>query len=110
MYSGRHWAIVFLTVRGESMKKLIIKVTLLSAMLVMTAAASVQAQSLAYRARFDIPFDFAFGKKTLPAGQYSIGRALSSSDDVTLAIADRDGRSQALQLSNAAFKLHPDSR
>ena len=90
--------------------KLITRVTVLSAILIVAAAASAQAQSLSNRARFNIPFDFAFGERKLPAGQYSVGRALQSSDDVTLSIADRAVKSKGLQLSNAVFKLRANTR
>ena len=91
--------------------KLIANATLLGALLLLTsAAASVQAQSLANRARFTIPFDFAFGEKKLAAGQYTIGRAVQSSDDVTLTVVDHVGRSKGLQLSNAVFKTQANTR
>ena len=90
--------------------KLITRVTVLSAVLIVAAAASAQAQSLSTRARFNIPFDFAFGEKKLPAGKYSVGRALQSSDDVTLSIADNAGRAKALQLSNSVFKLRANTK
>lgn len=92
------------------MTNLILRVTLLSAMLLLTAAASAQGQSLANRARFNVPFDFSFGEKKLPAGQYSIGRALNSSDDITLSVADRDGRSKGFQLSNAVITSQAKTR
>jgi hypothetical protein len=89
---------------------LIAKVILLSAILIAASAASAQAQSLANRARFNIPFDFVFGDKKFPAGQYSVGRALQSSDDLVLSIADRAGRSKAVQLSNAVITLQANTR
>jgi hypothetical protein len=92
------------------MTNLIAKVTLLSAVLLLTSVASAQGQSLAHRARFNIPFDFAFGEKKLPAGQYAIGRAVHTSDDITLSISDRAGRSKALQLSNAVIATRPNTR
>ena len=89
---------------------LITKVSLLSAVLILTSAASAQGQSLSTRARFSIPFDFAFGERKLPAGQYSVGRAVLSSDDITLSIIDHAGRSKGVQLSNAVFKTQANSR
>jgi hypothetical protein len=73
-------------------------------MLIFTAAATTQAQSLANRPRFNVPFDFAFGEKKFTAGKYSIGRTLNGSDDTMLTIADTDGRSKAVSLSNAVIK------
>jgi hypothetical protein len=90
--------------------KLIANATLLSAILIVASAASAQGQSLATRARFNIPFDFAFGEKKLPAGQYSVGRSVQSTDDVTLSIQDRAGRSKAVQLSNAVFTYRANTR
>ncbi len=89
---------------------LITKVSLLSALLLLMSAAPAQAQSLSTRARFTIPFDFAFGERKLPAGQYSVGRAVISSDDITLSIVDRAGRAKGVQLSNAVFKTQPNTR
>jgi hypothetical protein len=91
-------------------RKLIARVTLLGALLIVASAASAQGQSLANRAKFNIPFDFAFGEKRLTAGQYSIGRTLQSSDDITLSIADRDGRWKSLQLSNAVTRSQVNTR
>jgi hypothetical protein len=90
--------------------KLISKVTLLGAVMILTSVASVKAQTLADRPRFTIPFDFVFGEKQLPAGKYSIGRAMPNSGDIMLTIADRDGRSKAVVLSNAAVKSSPNTR
>jgi hypothetical protein len=85
--------------------KLIPRIALLSALLILTTAGSAHAQSLANRPRFDIPFDFAFGEKKLPAGKYTIGRALRNSDDIVMSISDDNGRSTAMLLSNAVTKL-----
>lgn len=90
--------------------KLIASVTLLGAILIAASAASVQGQSLGNRPRFNVPFDFAFGEKKLPAGQYSIGRALQSSGDMTLSIADGKGRSKAFQLSQAVITPRINTR
>lgn len=90
--------------------KLIASVTLLSAVLIAASAVPAQGQSLANRARFNVPFDFTFGEKQLPAGQYSVGRTLQSTDDITLTIADRDGRAKAVQLSQAVVKMHINQR
>jgi hypothetical protein len=82
--------------------KVLPKVALLSIMLILTSVASAQAQSLSYRPRFAIPFDFQFGETKLPAGKYSVGRAGSS--DTMLSIADRAGRSKAIVLSTALVR------
>ena len=85
--------------------KLIPRIALLSALLILTTAGSAHAQSLANRPRFNIPFDFAFGEKKLPAGKYAIGRALQNSDDIAMSISDDNGRSKAIVLSNSITKL-----
>jgi len=90
--------------------KLITGVTLLSAILIAASATSAQGQSLARRARFNVPFDFTFGEKKLAAGQYSVGRPIQSSDDTTVSVADGDGRSKVMRLSNAVYKLHANTR
>jgi hypothetical protein len=74
-------------------------------LLILTTAGSAHAQSLANRPRFNIPFDFAFGEKKLPAGKYAIGRALQNSDDIAMSISDDNGRSKAIVLSNSITKL-----
>jgi len=87
---------------------LIVRASLLCALLIVASAA--QGQSLANRARFNVPFDFTFGEKKLPAGQYTVGRAIQNSDDHVVSIADHNGRSKALQLSNAVFTRRENSR
>jgi len=87
---------------------LIVRASLLCALLIVASAA--QGQSLANRARFNVPFDFTFGEKKLPAGQYTVGRAIQNSDDHVVSIADQNGRSKALQLSNAVFTRRENSR
>lgn len=83
---------------------LISKVTLLSAMVLLTSVASTQAQSLTYRLKANIPFDFTVGEKKLPAGEYTVGRAVHGSDDVVLAISDLAGHAKAIRLTNATIR------
>jgi hypothetical protein len=85
--------------------KLIPRIALLSALVILASAASADAQSLANRARFTIPFDFAFGERKLPAGKYAIGRAVQSSNDIMMSLTDDNGHSKAIVLSNAVMKL-----
>jgi hypothetical protein len=73
-------------------------------MLILTSVGSSQAQSASYRPRFDVPFDFTFGEKKLPAGKYSVGRATQGADDIAMSISDGEGRSKAIVLSNAVLK------
>jgi hypothetical protein len=90
--------------------QLLSKVILLGALLILTSAGSATAQSLSNRPKFDIPFDFAFGETKLPAGKYTVGRALNSSDDLSISISDSAGRSKAIVLSQAVTKSQRESR
>lgn len=85
------------------------RVTLLSAMILVTLAASAHGQSLADRVRINIPFDFTVGEKKLPAGEYLVGRA-QRSDDIAISITARDGGSQAIRLTNATSRLNPKDK
>lgn len=87
--------------------KVITKVSLLAAILLVTSVASTKGQSLAYRIKANIPFDFSVGEKKLPAGTYSVSRVSQSSGDTVIAITGDDGRSKAIRLSNSAQRLHP---
>jgi hypothetical protein len=84
--------------------KIITRVSLLAAMLLVTSVASTQGQSLAYRMKANVPFDFSVGEKKLPAGTYSVSRM--SSGDTVIAITGDDGRAKAIRLSNSAQRLH----
>ena len=64
---------------------LIPKVILLSAIVLLASVAPTQAQSLGgNRIKANIPFDFHVSEKELPAGEYSVGRALNHSDDLVV--------------------------
>jgi hypothetical protein len=86
--------------------KIITKVSLLAAMLLVTSVTPTQGQTLAYRIKANIPFDFSVGEKKLPAGTYSVSRVSQNSGDTVIAIADDDGRSKAIHLSNSAQRLN----
>jgi hypothetical protein len=92
------------------MKTQLIKLTLLSAMMILTSVASAHAQSLADRVRFNVPFDFTFGEKQLSAGQYSVGRAMPNSGDTVLSIRDDNGYSRALMLSHPAMRSQTQTK
>ena len=81
--------------------KLMAKAGVLCAVALATAFVSVQAQSLAYRIRVNIPFDFSIAGTKLPAGKYSIGRALQNSDDTVLSILDGRGHTKETRVSTA---------
>jgi hypothetical protein len=61
------------------------------------ATASAQGQSLSDNLRAKIPFDFAVGNKKLPAGEYLLGNAQTTSK-VVLAISSRDGVAHTLTI------------
>lgn len=75
------------------------KVSLLSAILLVTVVASAQGQTLASRVTAHIPFDFSIGDKKLPSGKYSVGRVRQNSDDVVISVQDQGGRSKAIRTS-----------
>ena len=109
MYNQRHRGQEGLQ-KGRSMKTQLIKLTLLSAMMILTSVASASAQSLAVRVRFNVPFDFTFGEKQLPAGEYSVGRVLPSSGDTMLSIIDDNGHSKAVMMSHTAVRSRAKTR
>ena len=75
-------------------------VSLLSLLLV---AGSAIAQAVHVRA--NIPFNFAVGSKTLPAGTYDVGTIDGTSN--MLLLQARDGSSSTMVGSNAAQNLKP---
>jgi len=76
-----------------------IKVVLMIVASIATFGTSARAQTLDYGFRVNIPFDFIVGDKTLPAGQYSVARALPGSGDLVLQIGSVEGRSRAVPLT-----------
>ena len=78
---------------------------LVMAMFVMVGSA--QAQSLANKMRINIPFEFSVGDSKLPAGDYSVGRALSTSGDTVLLISNVKHSDSAFPLTNSAQSLDP---
>ena len=76
-------------------------VSLLSLLLV---AGSAIAQTVHVRA--NIPFNFAVGSKTLPAGTYDVG-TIDGRDSKMLLLQGRDGNSSMMVGSNAAQNVKP---
>src|ERR1041385_2664659 len=68
---------------------------------------SAHAQTLAYRVRVNIPFEFTVADETLPAGDYYIYRTQQYSSDNVLTISTVDGRVLAVQLTNGVQTLTP---
>jgi hypothetical protein len=81
------------------------KISILSAIVFVTAVTSAQGQSLENRIRASIPFDFNVADKKLSSGKYSIGRARRDSDDTVLSISDVDGSLRAIRASSAVQTL-----
>lgn len=86
---------------------LVPKAILLGAIVLLASVAPTQAQSLGNRIRVNIPFDFTISEKKLPAGEYSVGRALLGADDLVVAVSDLEGRTKAMRLSNAVVRTRP---
>ncbi|HJX89161.1 MAG TPA: hypothetical protein VJ372_01625 [Pyrinomonadaceae bacterium] len=87
-----------------------IKVVLLIVATIATFGTSARAQSLDYGFRVNIPFDFVVGSKTLPAGQYSVARALPGSGDLVLQIGSVNGHSRAVPLTIPVNSLNSRDR
>ena len=79
--------------------KVLTKFGFLSVIALVTAVGTAQGQSLAYELRANIPFDFVVANQKLPAGKYSIGRAMQNSGDSVLLISSVDGRVHAVRWS-----------
>jgi len=87
---------------GGTMKRQAISfVSLLSLLLV---AGSAIAQTVHVRA--DIPFNFAVGSKTYPAGTYSIG-TVGDRENKVLLLQSGDGSTSMMLISNAAESITP---
>jgi hypothetical protein len=71
----------------------------LSVIALVTAVGSAEGQSLAYKLRAKIPFDFVVANQKLPPGKYSIGRAIQNSGDSVLLISSVNGRLHAIRWS-----------
>ena len=96
---------------NTQLMNLIPKISLLCAIVLLASVAPTRAQSLGgNRLRANIPFDFNISEKKLPAGEYSVGRAVNHSDDLVVSINDREGRSKAIRLSNAVVRSRPNGK
>jgi hypothetical protein len=65
-------------------------------MLLVSVVTSTKGQSMEYRIRANIPFDFNVANTKLPAGKYSVERTLQSSGDRILSVSDSDGNSRLI--------------
>ena len=82
-------------------------VGLVSVMAMVALVGAAQGQSLGSRIRITIPFDFSVGDSKLPAGEYAISRAQSSSNDTVLQIINVDNPGGVFRLTNTARSVEP---
>jgi hypothetical protein len=82
-------------------------ISLVSLLSLLLVAGSAIAQTIHVRA--DIPFSFAVGSKTYPAGAYFIGN-ISNRDSKVLLLRAENGNASMMILSNAAENLTPADR
>jgi hypothetical protein len=68
---------------------------------------SVQSQTIAYRLRANIPFDFIVTDKKLPSGEYFITRTRQYASDDVLTISSVDGHVVAILLTNSVQTVAP---
>jgi len=87
--------------------RLLTMVGLVSVLAMVGMVGAAHAQSLGDKMRINIPFDFTVGDKKLPAGEYSIGRALPSSGDTILQISNVNEVANVLPITNAAQTVEP---
>jgi hypothetical protein len=78
--------------------------SLVSLLTLLLVAGSAIAQTV--HVRGNIPFNFAVGSKTFPAGTYDIG-SVDSLDGKTLLVQATDGNASLMVNSNAAENLKP---
>lgn len=98
------------TNQGDSyMRKQLLKALATISFLIAVAIVpvSTHAQTLAYRVKANIPFDFIVADKTLPAGQYYISRTRQYSSDDVVTISTLDGRALAVRLTIGTQVLTP---
>ena len=86
------------------------KIGFLSVMALVTTVGSAHGQSLAYKLRASIPFDFIVADKKLPAGDYYIGRANADVGDSLLFISSLDGRSHTIRPTIPVITLDAKDR
>jgi hypothetical protein len=78
--------------------------SLISLLSLLLVAGSAIAQTVHVRA--NIPFNFAVGSKTFPAGTYDVG-TIDHHDSKVLLLQARDGNASMMLNSNAAENLTP---
>src|SRR5215831_10352672 len=85
--------------------RILLQVSLLAVVVAGAGVAAAHGQSLSHHVRANIPFDFTVGDKKFPAGEYSIGRAVSGTDDALLEVASVKGSLSTFQLTSEDLSL-----
>jgi hypothetical protein len=75
------------------MKAAVLRVTTILAVVIAFTAVSAQAQGLANKQTFVVPFSFNVGRTVLPAGEYTF-----TAETLALRIQSKDGRSNTVTL------------
>ena len=95
---------------NKQIMKVLTKTSLLGVMLLVSVVTSTKAQSLEYRIRANIPFDFSIADTKLPAGEYSLTRAMPSSGDSILSVSDSTGRSRSISTALPVESWHTSGK
>jgi hypothetical protein len=86
-----------------------ITLCILPALLLIVTFATARAQSNAPM-RANVPFDFAVGNKTLPAGEYTLIRVTTINDNATLVISGIVTNQSVMQITHSALIRSPRNR
>src|SRR5215831_7431201 len=78
----------------------LLQISFLAAVAAITGVEAAHGQSLRTHIRAEIPFDFTVADKKFPAGEYTVGRALSSSSDTLLQVSSVNGNRTAFRLTS----------
>jgi hypothetical protein len=93
------------------MKKYVVRtltqIGLLAVIATVTAVGTAQGQSLAYKLKANIPFDFVVADKILPAGEYLIGRFQEGSGDSVLLISSVASHKRVIRLTTPVTARDP---
>jgi|SRR5215831_11353909 len=85
--------------------RILLQVSFLAVVATGAGVAAVQGQSLSTHVRAKIPFDFTVGDQKFPAGEYSVGRALSETDDALVQVSSVTGNLTTFRVSSENLNL-----
>jgi hypothetical protein len=85
--------------------RILLQVSFLAVVAAGAGVEGAHGQSLSTHVLAKIPFDFSVGDKKFPAGEYSVGRALSGSDDTVLQVSSVNGNLTAFRLTSENLNL-----